>query len=70
MVFGFLSRRPCEELLHIFLQSSVKPIELFKVAEAIGFQIICSLFPVWLSVVNVTQGGRSAASVEAGTIWD
>ena len=46
MVFVFLSRRPFEELLHIFLQSSIKPIEeLFKVADAIGsFRLFVASF--------------------------
>ena len=45
MAFVFLSRRPCEELLHILLQSSVKPVELFKVADAIGsFRLFVASF--------------------------
>ena len=59
----FLSRRPCEELLHIFLQSSVKPIELFKVADAIGsFRLFVASFQsgwvLWMWPKGVGQQHR------------
>ena len=43
---------------HPNMQTYLNSLDLFRVPGYRILEIICSLFPVWASVVNATQGGQ------------